>query len=195
MSDDPATQIRKALDSIIEHYDETIEPCRRGLGSHVKASKEPPIPISAHILSTRALCCSRMAAWCLLVIDERDLHTEHLSGLDVFAMADLLGRHAPWLGEHVAKRDVILELEASAKELEEIALDNKPRRFRVGLCPEHGTSEMGERIPCEGELKVILRNSDDLFPSEIRCSLDPDHRWTSSQWMFLGRRVSEELIA
>jgi len=71
---DHAKQIRRALDTIIEHWDATLEPVRRATGSHVKATREPPMPISANVLDVRAMCRSRMAAWCLLVMDERDLH-------------------------------------------------------------------------------------------------------------------------
>ena len=195
MSDDPYYRILKALKTILDNYDATLEPVRRAPGAQVKGSKEPPLPISVHVLDIRAMTCSRLASWSLLVIDERDLHTEHLSGLDVFAMADLLTRHAEWLGKHEAGTVAAEELEASARDLAGIALDNRPRRFTVGLCPEHGTSELGERVPCEGELRVVLRRDDELMPSELRCSLDGEHRWSAREWMFLGRRVTEQLMA
>ena len=153
MSDDPAARIRKALGSIVKHWDATLEPVRRAPGSHVKTSREPPLPISADVLDKRAMCCSRMAGWCLVVIEDRDLHTEHLSGLDVFAMADLLKRHCDFLGEHQAVADVVAELEASARDIAGLSAPRRREWMSLGTCPLVGEVE-GEPTPCLGTIRA-----------------------------------------
>ena len=153
MTDDPAVDIRRALGSILKHWDDTLEPVRRAPGSHVQTSGDAPLPISADVLDKRAMCCSRMAGWCLVVIEDRDLHTEHLSGLDVFGMADLLTRHAAWLGEHEAAADVVAELEASARDIEGIAAPLRREWMSLGMCPLVVEGE-GEPEPCMGTIRA-----------------------------------------
>ena len=150
---DHAGQIRKALTTITTHWDDTLEPVRRAPGSHVKASKEPPLPISAHVLDVRAMCCSRLASWSLLVIEERDLHTERLSGLDVMAMADLLTRHADWLGSHEAGPLAVEELGTSAQELTNIAAPAGKDWMSLGTCPLV-TEVEGEPTGCTGTIRA-----------------------------------------
>jgi len=155
MSDTPdnANLIRRALHDIERHYDDTLEPVRRAPGSHVKVSKEPPLPISAHVLDVRAMCCSRLASWSLLVIEERDLHTERLSGLDVPAMCDLLHRHADWLGEHEAADDVVTELESSARDLAGITTPHRKEWMSLGTCPLVIEKD-GEPTGCTGTIRA-----------------------------------------
>lgn len=146
-------QILRALADIGKHYDDTLEPVRRAPGSHVKASKEPPLPISAHVLDVRAMTCSRLAGWSLMVIDERDLHTEHLSGTDVRAMCDLLRRHADWLSEHEAAADVVAELEGSARDLTGIAAPHRKDWMSLGICPLFVERD-GEPVGCTGTIRA-----------------------------------------
>ena len=153
MTDDPARQIRKALMTITRHWDDTLEPVRRAPGSHVQTSKEAPLPISAHVLDVRAQCRSRMASDCLMVITERDLHTEHLSGFDIVAMADLLMRHSDWLGQHEAAAIVVWELEASADDLKGIAAPHRKDWMSLGICPL--TVEAAVVVDGEDTLEVV----------------------------------------
>jgi hypothetical protein len=153
MSDDPARQIRKALLTITRHWDDTLEPVRRAPGSHVQTSKNPPLPISAHVLDVRTQCRSRMASTCLMVITERDLHTEHLSGFDVVAMADLLIRHSGWLGEHEAAAIVVWELEESARDLRGITAPHHRDWMSLGICPLVIEAE-GEPVGCTGTIRA-----------------------------------------
>jgi hypothetical protein len=165
---DIGRQIRKALLKILEHFDATLEPVRRGIGSHVQTSGEAPMPISAHVLDTRAMCRSRLAGWSLLVIEERDLHTEGLSGLDVDAMCDLLMRHADWLGDHEAGEVALDEIETSARDLAAIAAPRRREWMSLGICPlmiEHPPVCIGEVLgeplmreveptPCGGTVRA-----------------------------------------
>lgn len=142
MSEDPARQIRKALLAITRHWDDTLEPVRRAPGSHVQTSKNAPLPISAHVLDMRAHTRARMSYWCIVVIRDRDLHTERLSGFDVPAMADLLHRHSEWLGEQDGLIDrfgqiqqPVSELEKCAKDLRGIAAPHRREWMSLGICP------------------------------------------------------------
>ena len=146
-------RIRIALLKILNHYEATLQPVRRGTGSHVKASHEAPMPVSAHILDTRAMTRSRLASWCLLVIDERDLHTEGLSGLDVPAMCDLLMRHSDWLGDHEAGDVALDEIQTSARELAAIAAPRHKEWMSLGICPLVIEKD-GDMRPCAGTIRA-----------------------------------------
>jgi len=128
-----AGRIRRALFDIREHYQDTLTPVRRASGSHATAAAFAPMPISANILDVRAMACSRLSGWVLVVLDDQDLHT-NFYGTDVVALTGFLDKHADWLAVHEAASDVIAELEASAADLSGIVLDNLPHRFKVGAC-------------------------------------------------------------
>jgi len=161
VSDDPAAQIRKALADIERHYDDTLDPARRASGSHVLTSiVDAPLPISADILDKRAHCRARMTYWCIVVIRDRDLHTERLSGFDVPAMADLLRRHSDWLGEQDGLIDRLGRVQHPASELEQCASDLRgiaaPYRrdwHPLGTCPLEVDSEDGPVI-CGGQVRA-----------------------------------------
>jgi len=153
MSCDPYRRILKALKTILDHYDATLEPVRRAPGSRVDTSHEAPLPISADVLDKRAQCRMRLASNCLMVITERDLHTEGLSGHDVPAMCDLLRRHADWLSTHESADVVVWDLEASAKDLRGIAAPYRKDWQNLGACPLEVDSENG-LVVCGGQVRA-----------------------------------------
>lgn len=57
----------------------------------------------------------------------------------------------------------------------------RPAMVHVGIpCDEHGTSEAGARVPCEGSLVAAV--TDGALP-DLRCDADPSHRVTVAEWM------------
>jgi len=192
-------QIRRDLWSIRETYDETIEPARRATGSQVKASKEPPLPISAHILDVRVETFRDLHYWCSFILDNMrgaddkalttrvDLTVDGMTAFIETWTVRIVGDF-PADAENLAK-----EMGRAARGLRGVVQETGARRFPIGGCPEYGTSDMGERIPCPGELRALLRKEDDLLPSEVACSLDAQHRWAAGEWMQLGRRIIAEM--
>lgn len=70
-----------------------------------------------------------------------------------------------------------------------------PRRVRVDTgiaCEQHGTSDTGERVPCEGRLRAVVVGAQ---TPDLVCSLDPDHKVASADWMRSSwqRRASRNL--
>lgn len=73
------------------------------------------------------------------------------------------------------------------------ALAPRVRRIDTGLpCEEHGTSDMGERVPCPGRLRAYLRG--DATP-DLVCTEDRTHRISRADWMRSSwqRRASRDL--
>ena len=182
-----AGRIRKALYGITDNFDSCLDPASRAPGSHARAGVFPPLPINADILDKRALACARLRVWSALVMVGRRL--QHLAADDACTMAAFLLIHVDWLAAQDAGPQVASQLEASAADLGQVAADNAPHRFGVGRCPGYGTSERGERVPCTGVLRVVLRRDDDLLPSVLACTLDPAHTWAAGQWRILGDQI------
>jgi hypothetical protein len=175
-----AGRLRKALDDIRRDYDATLAPARRDIGSHALGSLvNPPIPISAAVLDTRATAHERLGYWALVVMRGRRLHRAGDAGVP--ALAAFLTVHADWLA---AYPKALAELESSAADLGEIAADNAPHRFKVGNCP--GTTN---DLPCSGNVRATVRADDDLLPSTLRCSGMPAHEWPAAEWRLLERRL------
>lgn len=175
-----AGRIRAALYGISDAWDDTLEPARRGNGSHVLLSLvNPPLPISADVLDKRAKAHERLAYWALVVISGRKLH--HLVAVDVPVLTAFLLIHCDWLAAYPR---CLSELEGSAGDLGVIAADNAPRHQDVGRCP--GTTN---GTPCPGMVKATIRRDDDLLPSELTCTGTPSHSWPAGEWRVLERRL------
>ena len=176
-------QLRAALTTIDNTYDDTIEPVRRAIGAHVTMnSAHPPLPLAAAILDTRAAAHERAAYWAQLV-----QHGQHLTGLpavDLHTLTAYLDKHAAWLAAHKWGTKALEELENSADALTQIVKDSAPHKFKVGSCP--GTMN---GAPCPGTITVTLRVSDDLLPSVLGCNAETPHVWSSSEWRVLERRL------
>lgn len=46
-------------------------------------------------------------------------------------------------------------------------------------CDEHGTTDLGERVPCEGQMRAKVGRGS--LP-DLVCNLDPSHRISPAQW-------------
>ena len=183
MTDRIADRIHAALTTILENYATTLSPARRATGAHVLTSLvNPPLPLSAAILDTRATAHERLAYWAQLVIRGRKLH--HLAAVDAPTLAVFLLIHVGWLATHHWAHHALAELENSAATLSVIAADNAPHQFRVGTCP--GTT--GD-LPCPGVVKATVRADDDLLPSALTCDAIPAHSWPAGEWRVLERRL------
>lgn len=98
-----------------------------------------------------------------------------------YAMGAYIARHGRWLATHSAAGDAADELATLAHGAARgVAYPEGTRRVTISPCPNGG---------CAGELRAVIRDVDSLLPSEIVCTLDPDHTWTTAQWHRLGRQL------
>jgi len=62
------------------------------------------------------------------------------------------------------------------------------RWMRTGVeCTEHGTSDLGERVVCQGEYRVFMHPDQDVVPDMV-CTDDSAHRITPLEWQRAQRR-------
>ena len=183
-----ARRIRRALADIRAAWPDMLPVLARApIGpavSTVPASK-PPVNIGA--LSARRYVCERLASWVLLVLtDTEDKPVSPIDGTDAPGMCAYLDHWADFLAAHDAAEDAVEELEDDARRCEAIAQGLRKRRFEVGQCIAHDTSDLGERIPCEGRIVADLSTGQATLPV-LRCTLDTSHTWDGSQWGEIAR--------
>jgi hypothetical protein len=176
----PAGRITTALHTISDCYDDTLEPARRGNGSHVLTSMvNPPLPVSADVLDKRAKAHERLAWWALQTM--RGQHLHRLVTIEVKALCAYLTKHADYVAQWPK---ALADLEGSAADLGTIAAQNAPRHQDVGHCP--GTTN---GLPCKGMVTATVRRDDDLLPSSLVCDATPSHAWPAGVWKTLERRI------
>ena len=151
-------------------------------GDKVDTSMSSPTPIPVGVLSMRFDAAHQLAAWAHLVWDERKLNI-HLDLMDTPAICAFLDTHAEWLARHRAGRDAVEEIGAIAAAVTEMLEQTKVARYRVGNCPD-----------CEGVLFVYMQIVGAPLPSDLRCSLNPEHVWDQTRWQWLGNRISGQPI-
>jgi hypothetical protein len=170
-------RIRAALGTIRVAYPKTLHPTKHGTSPHTAVITSSG-PISAATLDVRIQAHERLAYWSGLITTERKL--THLPAATVPSLISFLTIHADYLATHKWGLKALDELENSADRLTEIATDSIPERFTVGPCPV---------VSCPGILHATLRRSDDLLPSELACSAENPHVWSSGEWRVLERRM------
>lgn len=55
-------------------------------------------------------------------------------------------------------------------------------------CLEHDTTDLGERVPCEGEYRVLLDPDRPGVVPDMVCELDPSHRISPLDWQRAARK-------
>lgn len=169
--------ITDILASLRRWYDTTSTPPLTLVSqTRIAHASKPPVP--AHVLSLRREVTDRLTFWARMVIQERDLNTR--LDTDMRQLLDFHNTHADWIAGEPEAPQFIHEIGGLAHRIEEVAKQSRPAKVKIGTCPECGT----------GLLTATVRKSDDLLPSVITCSDDPEHEWTTWSWQALGRRVT-----
>lgn len=98
------------------------------------------------------------------------------------------------IGHFLAHEDEHLRAEflTTAKEWSTVARSTAwpsgARWLRTGVdCTEHGTSDLGEPVPCDGEYRVFMHPDQEAIPDMV-CDVDPGHRITPLEWQRAQRR-------
>jgi len=175
-----------------------------GSGAGQPASR---VPIDAHVADVRTELAVwvRSLAWLLV----REVTVERWPGIPWAAGHRVaepwvpptintgeLARHIALerLGHFLHHSDEQLRVKflADAKRMAALASSTAwpsgARWLRTGIeCTEHGTSDLGERVVCEGEYRVLMLPGQDVIPDMV-CDVDPGHRITPLQWQRAQRR-------
>jgi hypothetical protein len=175
-------QLLDALEAVNQWYPASANPPQTTASSiRVPWASKPPLPIG--VLSIRREAVDVLTSWALVIAEGRDLRPGIAAG-DVAALVAFLKVHAEWVLECTGD-DILNELQYLAHQLEQIVKQSRPSVRRLVPCPEP---------MCGGDLVAVMRDSDPLLPSAIKCSAFPlEHVWTSHEWHGLGRRLMRDL--
>lgn len=117
-------------------------------------------------------------------------------------MPDLLAQVAQRVGHFAEHADAMLAMtfcddaERLRKAVEAAAWPTGRRWVGIGArCVEHGTSDLGERIPCPGKYRVLVDPEQPYRIPDIVCDQDREHRIDPVEWQRAYRRRGEAQAA
>lgn len=137
-------------------------------------------------------------AWYLASIIDRETHASSLPN----PLADLpaaLRWIATWRADWVAnhpdewlRHALLTDWRRTAARIHAAVLTERPRIVDVGVpCPEHTTSDTGDRIRCTGRLTATLTRPDTV--PDLVCDLDTSHRISPVDWQRAARRSGYDI--
>lgn len=144
--------------------------------------------LNPRAVDMRAELRHTLVAWTRLIHEQRGIH---LPPDNLDAIAAYLATHHVWLAAHrELAGDCSDELSSLQRRAWNVAYPSGARVFPVGPCPT-----------CQATVRVVLRTTDSLLPSELvcdgshdtgcTCSQCPPHKWGAHQWHALGRQMTK----
>jgi hypothetical protein len=185
----PLHTTRIATDALrcaeLDHEIEQVLASSGQAGERTTGTADHGTVINERAVDTRRDIRAVLVSWCKLVTEERG-HTRPPNNLD--AIAAYLAANNKWLSAHPAAGDCSGELADLQRRAWSVAYPTGARIWTVGPCPAPG---------CDSTIKVVLRASDSVVPSELVCDADPPHRWPYSQtaWRRLGHQINERYLS
>lgn len=211
----PAVLAANDLWAIAAKWPELKAAAARGEGAggeKVKGSKSAPIPINAAVVDV----ISEVDQWAVFLartlMDEVLVHTI-IDTTTVPFVHTQIDRYDPWapastrtekileqiaaerVGHFTHHEDEMLALafidDASRlrRLVEHAAQPSGRRTLQIGArCFEHGTSDMGARIPCPGQYTVLADPEKPYVIPDVICDEDRTHRIDPTEWQRAYRR-------
>lgn len=175
-----------------------LVPTGSGEGGH-GANPFPSLVLHDGVVEVRATIRNTVVSWSRLIHEERQVTLPWRwsilrlpSGVqgpanrirqgvaNTMDLARYVQAHGRWIaGTDYAGEcsDEFATLLASARRLMQ---PSGTRVIEVGPCP------MGE---CGGTLRALMRTERSLMPSSVTCDANPEHEWTSADWLALARSM------
>lgn len=103
----------------------------------------------------------------------------------VLQAAHLLRSEMPAIRKHPAVDEMLDQIESAIQQAwSTVDRAANRTRFPVGPCPE--ADEDG--VHCIGHIFAFIPTEDER-PPRMECRANPEHRWTSIQWLKTGKRI------
>lgn len=185
-------RLRKHLRTIVDWWDDLHDDLARGGG--IDRTGVRTIPASRVLIDTTVSdLIAEIDSWARflarILVDEIDwtppTPTTTKRILDDIALARV-GHFSSHPDEHLAAA-VMDDAARLARTVMRTLDPNRRRRIRLGVpCLEHTTTDLGQRVPCDGEYETWLY-PDELLRDMV-CSRDPAHRMTPLEWQRSQRK-------
>lgn len=140
------------------------------------------MPINAHVSDVIAEIDGWVTFLARVLLDETDWLPASDRPIDILAdIATNRVGHFTEAQDEGLREAVTEDATRLAKLARNTARPSGRRKIRLGTpCLEHGTSDLGERIPCPGEYATVLDPSETI--GDLVCTQDPTHRMTPLEW-------------
>lgn len=156
-----------------------------GAGEKMSGSKNPGLALNDDVVDARREIHNELVSWCQLIMEERKFSAP---ANRVRALAAFVAVNRVWLAAHEgAAEDVVGALRQLARgPAWSLAFPSGTRRISIGACLLSA---------CPGRIVAIIRPADQLLPSALTCSVDPEHRWPAGNWQAVGRALHPDGLA
>ena len=194
---DPAETLRDDLHSVADDWDDlqtaAVHPVKGPPGERVDATPDHDLRVGWTALDLIRRVESDI--WfALRVLADETSGPLPVNKPTVEQLRYLADWRAPWLARHPdIGAAICTDWAKTALDVQRAARPERRRRIDVGVpCPEHATSDLGERIPCPGGLGVTIGPATDLMP-DLVCDHDDTHRISPEEWLRAARRGHYDL--
>lgn len=150
----------------------------------IRHTPQPGLNLNQAAVDARTAIHAEVTSWSRIVVEERALTDGPAD--QVRACTEFLLRHVDWIADQDWAPEIARTIADTYRQARAAAYPTPTRRVSIGGCPVDG---------CVGELVAYLRDSDELLPSVIVCTVIPDaddverHEWPADRWMALGRML------
>lgn len=172
-------RLEQTLAEMNAHFDQLarrLAPAA-GHGPNVTGTRERALPIDPTVADHRSDIRGKLSSWSAMVSEERGINPPlaTVERTSMFLLVHLRWCCAqPWVDEYAE------EMLAIRSRTMSLIQPSGRRRVEVGGCIEEG---------CDGVLTANISPVDTLLPSEVTCSHDGEHLWSSGEWHTLGRKI------
>jgi hypothetical protein len=198
----PSVLATNDLWTIVGHWPELVARVARGgagQGEKVTSSRSASLPIDSYVVEVMA----EIDAWAFflarVLMDEvtvevpvpgpvRGTWAEPWRPTDTSTAGLLRQIATERVGHFTEHSDEGLRLsffddaKRHADRAEKTARPSGRRKIRLGVrCIEHGTTELGERVPCRGQYATVL-DPEARGMADMVCEADQSHRMTPLEW-------------
>lgn len=169
-----------------QRLEEYLPPGSGGGRERVGGTYEDPSPVNLSVADHRALISETLGEWLLLHFEESTAPRLPINWRNPATSAPWLSVRLAWAVGQDWVGDYVFEVTSLAGKARGLLNPTGRRRIaEIGPCPEPG---------CGGVLAASVAQTDDLYPSEIQCSVNSDHVWPcrGRAWIQLGARIRGE---
>lgn len=163
-----------------------------GFSEGGKSANEPGLELNQPVFEFRDHLRERLAAIIGYIATEKGLAGPQK--WDVPNVCAWIARHHDWICSSRMAATYVKQTAHLARRGHQLAFPSGTRKFKIGACTKHTTSDDGEREPCTGELTALIRDDRALLPSEIVCDGPEPHTYPPSEWLGLGRALGFDKV-
>lgn len=167
-------------------YAETVSV---NLSAPTTGTREKPLPVNLlrleHVIQVRGV----LASWAQMVAEERNVAVP--DDPDPRVTSGFLRRHLDFCCQQAWADEMATEILELGRRAWSLLNPSGIRRIEIGRCHEQDEDEDGLLHQCAGTLSALVRKSDDLLPSSIRCD-SCGVEITADRWLTYGRQINEE---